>query len=202
VNTGPTSEPRGPGAAPAPFRGGLAVLSGPSGSGKTSICKALLEDPRVDLSVSATTRPPRAGERNGVEYWFHEDSEFRRMAAAGEFVEWAEVYGQLYGTPLAPLIAASRCRDRLFLLDIDVQGAAKLRAKSIAATFLFIAPPTMDVLRQRLLARATDRPDVIARRLESATREMEQRFLYDHVLVNDSLAATIARARAILGLST
>ncbi len=183
-----------------PFRGGLAVLSGPSGAGKTSICKALLEDPRVVLSVSATTRAPRQGEVHGEDYWFYPVEQFRRMVDAGDFVEWAEVYGNFYGTPRRPLEDASRRTDRLMLLDIDVQGAAQLRKRSIVATFVFIAPPSLDALRARLQSRATDRPEVIESRLRWAQREMEQRQLYDHVLVNVDLAATIAEARRLLGL--
>jgi guanylate kinase len=183
------------------FRGGLAVLSGPSGSGKTSICKALLEDPRVVLSISATTRRPRTGEKDGVDYWFYDQPTFLRMRDAGEFIEWAQVYGNLYGTPKKPLEEASRRTDRLMLLDIDVQGAAQLRKQGIAATYLFVAPPSMKVLEQRLTARATDPPDVIRRRLAVAEQEMLQRGLYDEVLVNEDLAATIRKAKSLLGLA-
>jgi guanylate kinase len=195
-----SSTPPAGGSAPG-FRGGLAVLSGPSGSGKTSICKALLEDPRVVLSISATTRPPRKGEQDGVDYWFYDQPTFLRMRDAGEFVEWAQVYGNLYGTPKKPLEEASRRTDRLMLLDIDVQGAAQLRQQGIAATYLFVAPPSMKVLEQRLTARATDPPDVIRRRLAVAEQEMAQRGLYDEVLVNDDLAATIGKAKRLLGLA-
>jgi guanylate kinase len=187
-------------AASAAFRGGLAVLSGPSGAGKTSICKALLEDPRVVLSVSATTRSPRPGEKDGVDYWFYSTAKFREMVAAGDFVEWAEVYGNLYGTPRRPLEEATRRSDRLMLLDIDVQGAAQLRRQKLAAIFIFIAPPSLEELRVRLLARKTDKPDVIENRLRWAEREMAQRKLYDHVLVNVDFGATIAKARQLLGL--
>ena len=183
-----------------PFRGGLAVLSGPSGSGKTSICSALLEDARVGLSISATTRRPRGGEQHGREYWFHDRAEFDRMVAAGEFVEWAEVYGNRYGTLRRPLEVAAQRADRLMLLDIDVQGAAQLRTRSIRHVSIFIAPPSTDVLEQRLAARKTDAPEVIAERLRWARVELEQAKLYDHVLVNDDLARTIAQARALLGL--
>ena len=186
--------------ASAAFRGGLAVLSGPSGAGKTSICKALLEDPRVVLSVSATTRAPRPGEKDGVDYWFHSPEEFRAMVAAGDFIEWAEVYGNLYGTPRRPLEEASRRRDRLMLLDIDVQGAAQLRQRKLEAVFIFIAPPSLEELRVRLMARRTDRPEVIEKRLRWAQSEMAQQKLYDHVLVNVDFAATIAEARRLLGL--
>ncbi|MBM4013875.1 MAG: guanylate kinase [Planctomycetes bacterium] len=191
-----------PGGAPVPrpFRGGLVVLSGPSGSGKTSICSALLEDPRVDLSISATTRRPRGGEQHGREYWFHDRAEFDRMVAADEFVEWAEVYGNCYGTLRRPLEAAAQRTDRLMVLDIDVQGAAQLRQRSIRHVSIFIAPPSSEVLEQRLTARKTDAPKVIAERLRWARIELEQARLYDHVLVNDDLARTIAEARALLGL--
>jgi guanylate kinase len=186
--------------APSTFRGGLAVLSGPSGAGKTSICKTLLEDPRVVLSVSATTRAPRVGEQNGVDYWFYPVEKFRQMVAAGEFVEWAEVYGNLYGTPRRPLEEASRRRDRLMLLDIDVQGAAQLRKQKLAAIFIFIAPPSLEELRTRLRSRATDQPDVIEKRLRWAEAEMKQQHLYDHVLVNVDFGRTIAEAKRLLGL--
>lgn len=188
--------------APRPFRGGLAVLSGPSGSGKTSICKALLADPRVELSISATTRAPRKGEQDGVDYWFHDRAAFDQMIAAGAFVEWAEVYGNCYGTPKAPLERASRRSERLMLLDIDVQGAAQLRKQGIAATSIFIAPPSMAELRRRLGARATDRPEVIEQRLRWAESEMAQRESYDFVLVNELLDVTISAARALLGLAS
>ena len=185
---------------PSRFRGGLAVLSGPSGSGKTSIRKALLEDPRVTLSISATTRTPREGEKNGVDYWFHPRAEFERLARESAFVEWAEVYGNLYGTPRAPLVAAASRHDRLMLLDIDVQGAAQLRKQQIPATYVFVAPPTLQELRERLLKRGADRPEVIERRLAEAQREMAQQHLYDHVVVNRDLAQTIREVRVLLGL--
>lgn len=195
------SRPAGPPApVRAPFRGGLAVLSGPSGSGKTSICSALQQDPRVELSISATTRKPRPGEQHGREYWFYDRAEFERMVAAGEFIEWAQVYGNCYGTPKRPLEAASQRRERLMLLDIDVQGAAQLRKQGIAHVSIFIAPPSIEVLERRLAARRTDAPEVIAERLRWARQELAQAKAYDHVLVNDDLERTIAAAKAILGL--
>src|SRR6185295_18571355 len=139
-------------------------------------------------------------EKDGEDYWFYSVAKFRQMVDAGEFVEWAEVYGNLYGTPRRPLEEASRRTDRLMLLDIDVQGAGQLRKQQIAAIFIFIAPPSLEALRRRLLARATDRDEVIEARLRWAQAEMEQRHLYDHVLVNLELATTIAEARRLLGL--
>ncbi|MSR47093.1 MAG: guanylate kinase [Planctomycetes bacterium] len=190
----------GPPPGSTPFRGGLAVLSGPSGSGKTSICNALLEDPRVELSISATTRPARGGEQHGREYWFYSRAEFDRMVAAGDFVEWAQVYANCYGTPRRPLEEASRRTDRLMVLDIDVQGAAQLRKQAIRHVSIFIAPPSIDELKRRLAARRTDSPEVIAERLRWAEQELAQAGTYDHVIVNVDLAATIAAAKAILGL--
>jgi guanylate kinase len=182
------------------FRGGLAVFSGPSGSGKTSICRALLADPRVSLSISATTRPPRVGERDGVDYHFYDRETFEGMLRDGEFVEWAEVYGFFYGTPRAPLLAAVGDERRLLVLDIDVQGVAQLRQQGVGGIYVFVAPPSLEVLRERLRRRGTDSEQVIERRLTSAASEMAHQHLYDHVLVNEDLDRTILRAREILGL--
>ena len=122
------------------------------------------------------------------------------MQAAGEFIESAEVYGNLYGTPRAPLETASRRTDRLMLLDIDVQGAAQLRKQGLAATFVFIAPPSIEELRRRLETRASDAAEVIARRLAIAKSEMDRQDLYDHVVVNRRLAESIAEVKRLLGL--
>lgn len=196
MNDDPRSDldPRG-------FSGGLAVFSGPSGSGKTSICKALLQDPRLTLSVSATTRPPRTGEQDGVDYHFFTREDFQARIDGGEFVEWAQVYDRFYGTLRQPLVEASAWTDRVMLLDIDVQGARQLRDQEIQGIFVFVAPPSMEELRRRLTARATDSADVIERRLEFAASEMASQHLYDHVLVNVDLDETIERARLLLGLN-
>lgn len=182
------------------IQGGIVVLSGPSGSGKTSICRALLEDPRVILSVSATTRSPRPGEKDGVDYHFYSLEAFERLREQGMLVEWAKVYHNYYGTPKAPLLEAMHWSDRILLLDIDVQGAGQLRRQKIPARFLFVAPPSIEVLRQRLMNRGSDPEEVIERRLKFAIEEMSQQHLYDHVLVNQDLEATIAEVRAQLGL--
>ena len=182
------------------FRGGLAVFSGPSGSGKTSICKALLQDPRLQLSVSATTRPPRPGDVDGVDYHFQSREQFLAHREAGDFIEWAQVYDHFYGTLRAPLAEAGSWTERMMVLDIDVQGAAQLREHAIEGIFVFVAPPSMEVLRERLTARGTDSSEVIERRLEFAAQEMARQSLYDHVLHNEDLEQTISRARAVLGL--
>jgi guanylate kinase len=182
------------------LRGGLVVLSGPSGSGKTSICRTLLEDPRVVLSISATTRPIRKGETDGVEYHFYSKERFLKLRDEGGFVEWAEVYHNYYGTPKAPLVEALGWKDRVLLLDIDVQGAQQLRSQHFQALYLFIAPPSMEALRQRLTARSSDSPEVIEKRLAFARGEMDRKGLYDFVIVNDDLDRAIAEVRRHIGL--
>ena len=141
-------------------RGRMLVISGPSGCGKSTICKRLLEDPRVEFSVSATTRTPRAGEVDGRDYHFLSREVFEKKVDAGEFIEWAEVHGNLYGTLRAPLDRAL-AEGRFVLLEVDVQGGAKLKSLGIPGLYVFIAPPDMETLRRRLEGRGTDTPAVI-----------------------------------------
>jgi len=180
-------------------RGTMLVVSGPSGSGKSTICKRLIADARVEFSVSATTRAPRAGEVDGRDYRFLDKAEFRREIERGAFIEWAEVHGNLYGTPRAPMERALAA-GRVFLLEIDVQGGAQLKALELPGVYVFIAPPSLEVLRTRLEQRGTDAPEVIERRMAKAQEEMRARERYDHVIVNDDLEETVARVRALSGL--
>ena len=182
-------------------RGRLVVISGPSGSGKSSICRAICRFPGLEFSVSATTRPPRSGERNGVDYRFLTRRQFERLVGEGAFLEWARVHDNLYGTLRAPLERALR-RGKTFVLEIDVQGAHQLREKGVEGTFLFIAPPSLQDLRRRLVARGTDSPAVVERRMRNARREMRHARRYDRVVVNDDLSRAIAEVRSILGLSS
>ena len=176
---------------------GVVVISGPSGCGKSTICRRLAQAPDVVLSVSATTRPPRTGEVDGREYRFLSREAFEERIAAGAFIEHAEVFGQYYGTPRAPLEAALRAGEWV-LLDIDVQGAMQVRRACPEALLIFVAPPSIDVLAQRLRGRGTEAEDAVARRLEAAEREMEMRSQYDHVIVNDVLDEAVAAVRALL----
>jgi guanylate kinase len=132
----------------------MAVISGPSGSGKSTICKRLLEDPRVVFSISATTRKRREGEVDGRDYHFLAREEFKRRVENGDFIEHAEVYGNMYGTLRAPMESAL-VEGKVYLLEIDVQGANQLRALGVPGTYIFIAPPDFEELRRRLAARTS-----------------------------------------------
>ena len=166
-------------------RGLLIVLSSPSGAGKSTISRLLLEaDPQITMSVSATTRPKRPGERDDIDYHFVDDAGFDAMVAAGEFVEWAYVFGFRYGTPKAPVKQALRDgRDILF--DIDWQGARQLEPDfGEHLVTIFLLPPSMEELERRLRARGTDSEHVIAERMRRAADEIDHWAEYQYVLVN------------------
>lgn len=180
-------------------RGQMVVVSGPSGAGKSTICKRLLHDPRIVFSVSATTRKKREGEVDGRDYHFLSREEFRRKVEAGEFIEWAEVFGNLYGTLRAPMLATLDS-GKTCLLEIDVQGALQLRALGEPGVYVFIAPPGFEELRKRLVARNTETPEVLERRLHKAEDEYRERMKYDHIVVNDDLERAVSQLKQILGL--
>ena len=163
------------------------MITGPSGVGKGTLIRRLLERmPQLELSVSATTRPPRPGEQEGVEYHFESEEEFDRMARNGELLEHATYSGHRYGTPRAevePRLAAGSS----VVLEIEVQGARQVREAMPEAIQVFIAPPSPDALRERLEGRATDRPEEIERRLSAAEEELTARSEFGHVVVNDDL---------------
>jgi guanylate kinase len=176
----------------------LLILSSPSGGGKTTIAKALLAA-RDDLgySVSATTRAPREGEQDGVDYFFLTRKEFERRAAAGEFLEWAEYSGQLYGTPRSEverLLAAGRH----VILDIEVQGARQVRQRRPDAVSIFILPPSVDELVARLGGRGDNPPKDLARRLRQAIVEIEAAPDYDYIVVNAERTQAVAEVAAII----
>jgi len=177
----------------------MLVISGPSGCGKSTICRRLVEDPRVEFSVSATTRPPREGEVDGRDYFFVDKDRFRRHIEHGDFIEWAEVHGNLYGTLRAQM---ERVLDagRVFLVEIDVQGGTQLKALELPGIYVFVSPPSMDELERRLIGRGTDAPEVVERRLRKAHEEMQAREKYDHVVVNDDFERALAEVRALAGL--
>lgn len=168
-------------------KGRLLVISAPSGTGKTTLCRLLMDQFKgISYSVSHTTRKPRTGEVHGTDYYFVSVEEFERMIANRELVEWAKVHDNYYGTSLG-FIRQSLDAGLDILLDIDVQGAANIRAVYPEAVTVFIMPPSMEALRERLGKRGTDSPEVIETRIKNAVMEIAQKDLYRHVIVNDDL---------------
>ena len=169
-------------------QGRLFVVAGPSGVGKGTVIRRLRELlPGLELSVSITTRARRETEREGVDYRYVSDAEFDRLVTAGEFLEWADIFGHhRSGTPAAP-VERARAGGRDVILEIDVQGARNVREKLPEAVLIFLAPPSIDDLRERLQGRGTEDERQIARRLEVARREMDERPRFDHVVVNDDV---------------
>ncbi|GEP53969.1 guanylate kinase [Reyranella soli] len=180
-------------------RGLMLVLSSPSGAGKTTLSRQLLDnDNQIQLSVSCTTRQKRPGERDGVDYRFVDTSTFRGMIERKEFLEYAEVFGNYYGTPRAPVDEALAAgRDVLF--DIDWQGTQQLRDKGRAdLVTVFILPPSTRDLEKRLLTRAQDPKEIVAQRMAKAADEMSHWPEYDYVLVNSDIATSLSNLKAIL----
>jgi guanylate kinase len=173
------------------------VITGPSGVGKGTLIAALRErHPELELSVSATTRPPRPGEQDGVAYHFLSEDEFDRRMAAGEFVEHANYAGHRYGTLRGELERRSR-GGRPVVLEIELQGARQIRDALPEAVEIFIAPRSLEQLRERLLARGAERPEAVARRLEIAETELAAREEFGFVVVNDELARAVDELDAI-----
>lgn len=174
------------------------VLSAPSGGGKTTVTKLLMEQ-RADIgySVSCTTRAPRPGEVNGVDYHFFTEQQFIAHRDRGEFAEWAVVHGKLYGT-LKSAVRDVLARGRHVVMDIDVQGAAQFAAAWPTAVLVFMLPPSVEVLMERLQSRNTEDAAGLVIRLKSAHAELSAATGYHYVLVNDDLQATVARVSAII----
>jgi guanylate kinase len=178
--------------------GGVFVVSAPSGAGKTTLCGRLVAGlGGLVFSVSVTTRSPREGERQGVDYHFVTHEEFESRRRDGEFLEWAVVDGQLYGTSAA-MVRGAIAQGTDVLLDIDTQGAASVRRLLPEAVLVFIMPPGQRELRERLTRRGTEAPDALARRLALARGEIEKWPLYDYVVVNDDLDAAHEQLRGIV----
>jgi len=178
--------------------GEIIIVTGPSGSGKTTIVsRVLADDPTLEYSVSATTRAPRPGEVDGRDYRFLTRAEFERRVAAGEFAEWAESFGNLYGTPARPMREALE-RGKVFVLDIDVQGARQIRVKFPEARTVFIRPPSVEALRERLHARRTETPEQFEKRLKRAGEEIDAAREYHTVIVNDRLDDAIRELKDVI----
>ena len=181
-------------------RGLLIILSSPSGAGKSTLAKRLMKwDDSLSFSVSATTRAPRDGEVDGIDYHFAEEADFKRQVADGEMLEHAHVFGNFYGSPMGPVEAAiDNGRDVLF--DIDWQGAQQIKNSALGAHVMsvFILPPSITELRRRLVGRGQDDDDTIAKRMRKSWDEISRWSEYDFVLVNDSLDETEAHLKTIV----
>ncbi len=179
-------------------KGLLIVISGASGTGKGTVCKELLtRETGIAYSVSATSRAPREGEQDGREYYFRTRTEFEAMIAAGEFLEYADVYGNYYGTPLAP-IEQRRAAGEDILLEIDTQGALNVMERCPDGTFIFLLPPSLEELRRRITGRGTESEESLARRLAAARDEIQLGRRYRYAVLNDTVEAATARIQTIL----
>ncbi len=186
-----------------PRAGLLFIVSAPSGAGKTSLCKEVLA--RINQkakrplkwSCSYTTRPPREGERHGVDYFFVSDEEFEEMVKKGEFAEWAWVHGHRYGTSIKYLKQAEEQGIDL-LLEIDCQGARQLREKYKKGCYIFILPPSLKELRRRLKGRGTEPQEVIEKRIQRAKQEVEEYELYDYIIINDDFKQASDQLEAVI----
>ena len=179
-------------------KGLLIVISGASGTGKGTVCKELLaREHGVAFSVSATSRAPREGEQDGREYYFRTRAEFEAMIEEGAFLEYADVYGNYYGTPLAP-IEARRSAGEDILLEIDTQGALNVMERCPDCTFIFLLPPSLEELRRRITGRGTESEESLARRLAAARDEIRLGRRYRYAVLNDTVEDATTRIQTIL----
>lgn len=181
-----------------PARGKLVVISAPSGAGKTTIARAIMSrNPTLGFSVSATTRPRRAGEVDGRDYHFLSEEEFRRRVGAGDFVEWEEIFGNLYGT-LRSEVDGALTGGRHLLFDVDVKGGLSIKRAYPESLLIFIRPPSQAVLESRLRGRRTEDEATIARRLARASMELAMGEAFDRQVVNDDLARAVGEVQDIV----
>lgn len=175
----------------------ILVVSGPSGVGKSTLVRGILSEPGVRMSISCTTRPPRAGEQDGKDYHFVSRREFEERVQRGEFAEHAEVFGNLYGTPRA-FVEENVAAGCDVVMDIDVQGARQLKQAYPHGCFVFVLPPSRTELERRLRSRGTESDDKLGRRIEVAEVEMQAAHAYDYAIVNDRIEQAIELLKSIL----
>lgn len=176
----------------------LLVVSGPSGAGKGTICSAVREKyPDLEYSISMTTRAPRNGETEGVSYFFRTDEQFKKLVEEDAFLEYARVYDHYYGTPKKYVLDKIQA-GRSVLLEIDIQGAMQVKKRYPKGVFVYIVPPSLEILSQRIHARGTDSEEVIQNRLAQITNELSMMHQYDYVVVNDVLEDAVHKTCAII----
>lgn len=176
----------------------LVVISGPSGAGKGTICKRLKEEfKELQVSVSATTRKPREGEIEGTSYFFVEEEDFIKKINNDEFLEYAKVYGNYYGTPKKEVFSQLEAGNDI-ILEIDIQGALQVKKNYPKGVFIFILPPSLSELNNRIERRGTDSKEVIFKRMQSAYDELNYAFEYDYVVVNDEVEAAVEQIKFII----
>ncbi len=179
-------------------KGLLIVLSGPSGAGKDTVCSAYLKrNPEAVLSISVTTRKPRVGEKEGVNYYFTDVQSFEKMIRENKFLEYARVYGNYYGTP-KEYVEEKLVSGFDVLLEIDIQGALQVKEKFPEGVFIFIIPPSMDELKRRIVKRGTESAEAIYTRFQSAYKELNYLSQYNYVVVNDTVEEAVRRLEAIV----
>ncbi len=180
------------------LKGNLIVLSGPSGVGKGTVLRALLDDYRdICYSVSATTRKPRRGEVDGVDYFLISEEEFKELVEKNEFIEWAEVHNNYYGTPIN-YVEETLEKGNDVILEIDIQGARQIIDTYQEAVFVFLAPPSLEELKSRIYGRGTESEEVIKTRLNNANKELEEAERYDYLIVNDKLDQAIEKLKSVI----
>ena len=178
-------------------QGILFVVSAPSGAGKTTLVREVIEQlPGVNLSVSCTTRAPRPDEQEGTDYFFITRDEFNDMEREGKFIEWSHVHGDLYGTPRANLVKLQHGED--LVLEIDTQGARKVREELHNGVLIFILPPSLEVLQERLQTRGGDSDEAMQARLRNAQKELDQMAWYDYIVVNDEIEEATKHLASII----
>ena len=179
-------------------KGLLLVVSGPSGAGKGTICKALLnKNDQIKLSVSATTRKPRNGEVHGVNYFFIEKEEFAKVIENGEFLEYAQIYDNFYGTPKAAIIECLE-KGQDVILEIEMQGARQIKEVYPEGVFIFVLPPSLEELKSRIVGRGTETQEEIEKRFSCAFEEINQIVNYDYFIVNEDIEKSVSDVEAII----